>query len=267
MTPFEIVLAALEANDCKPKRQGDRVSALCPAHDDTRPSLSLGVGDDERALVHCFADCPTTLVVRALGLEMSDLYVPTATKRQTYLRRSRKAVPPNAQDWIYGITPRFLTESADPMCQKLFDYLDMRQGTRGRPARGDQAIADALGCQARTVRVYAEHLAGAGWVRIHKHVTDTGGHKATEYEVIHNPGRKRFNKNATTPLRRQRARPRSRLAALDLPASKNGQHVARESRDRSREQDAAPRRLAVVRSSRDGPRDVRRDSRGALDIR
>ena len=88
-----------------------------------------------------------------------------------------------------------MTELSDPRCTQLFSYLDLRQGARGRFARGDQAIADALGWQARTVRAHALHLAGAGWIRVHKHVTETGAHKATEYEVIHNPARKRSNQN------------------------------------------------------------------------
>jgi hypothetical protein len=47
---------------------------LCPAHDDTRTSLSVAEGDDGRALLLCFAGCPTPTVVKALGLEMADLF-------------------------------------------------------------------------------------------------------------------------------------------------------------------------------------------------
>jgi hypothetical protein len=49
-------------------------SALCPAHEDTRPSLTISEGDEGRALVHCFAGCQPEDVVSALGLEMSDLF-------------------------------------------------------------------------------------------------------------------------------------------------------------------------------------------------
>lgn len=31
--------------------------ALCPAHDDHNPSLSIKEGEDGRVLFHCFADC------------------------------------------------------------------------------------------------------------------------------------------------------------------------------------------------------------------
>lgn len=42
--------------------------ALCPAHDDRNPSLSVKTGDDGRALIHCHAGCSFDAVVAALGL-------------------------------------------------------------------------------------------------------------------------------------------------------------------------------------------------------
>ena len=48
-------------------------SASCPAHDDETPSLSIGLGDDGRALVHCFAGCTPEQVVAAVGMRMADL--------------------------------------------------------------------------------------------------------------------------------------------------------------------------------------------------
>lgn len=52
-----------------------RVMAICPAHDDDRPSLSVAEGEGGRALVHCHAGCSTMEVVEALDLGMSDLFV------------------------------------------------------------------------------------------------------------------------------------------------------------------------------------------------
>lgn len=48
--------------------------ARCPAHDDERESLGLREGDDGRVLMLCYAGCPTPEVVKALGLEMRDLF-------------------------------------------------------------------------------------------------------------------------------------------------------------------------------------------------
>lgn len=47
--------------------------ARCPAHDDNKASLSVGVGDDGTVLIHCHADCEAEDVLRAVGLTWSDL--------------------------------------------------------------------------------------------------------------------------------------------------------------------------------------------------
>jgi hypothetical protein len=48
--------------------------ALCPAHLDRSPSLSIREGEDGRTLVHCFAGCTVGSIVAALGLKLSDLF-------------------------------------------------------------------------------------------------------------------------------------------------------------------------------------------------
>lgn len=48
--------------------------ARCPAHDDRAASLSVAAGDDGRVLIRCFAGCPASAVVGALGLELRDLF-------------------------------------------------------------------------------------------------------------------------------------------------------------------------------------------------
>jgi hypothetical protein len=68
--PVHLVLGRLEGV----KQQGDSFQAQCPAHDDNEPSLSIGEGEDGRALLKCFAGCETEDVVAALGLEMRDLF-------------------------------------------------------------------------------------------------------------------------------------------------------------------------------------------------
>lgn len=49
--------------------------AQCPAHDDERESLSIGQGDDGRALVKCFAGCSTNDICAALGMPVAALFV------------------------------------------------------------------------------------------------------------------------------------------------------------------------------------------------
>lgn len=70
MNPVDKVLHRLNGV----KSDGDGWMALCPTHDDTRPSLSVDTGDDGRVLLNCFAGCETDEIVRSLGFEMSDLF-------------------------------------------------------------------------------------------------------------------------------------------------------------------------------------------------
>ena len=56
------------------KKVGNGYQAHCPAHDDQKKSLSIGLGDDGRILLHCHAGCEPEAVVTALGYKMSDLF-------------------------------------------------------------------------------------------------------------------------------------------------------------------------------------------------
>lgn len=48
--------------------------ALCPAHDDHGPSLSIGIKTHGRIVFNCLAGCDKFAVIRALGIEFDDLY-------------------------------------------------------------------------------------------------------------------------------------------------------------------------------------------------
>lgn len=50
--------------------------ALCPAHDDRKPSLSVKEGDDGRVLINCLSHgCSSEQIVEAMGLELKDLFL------------------------------------------------------------------------------------------------------------------------------------------------------------------------------------------------
>lgn len=71
--PADVLLARLD----RVKGTGaGRWMARCPAHEDRNASLSLRQVDDGRLLVHCFAGCSVDDVVRAVGLDLQDLFPP-----------------------------------------------------------------------------------------------------------------------------------------------------------------------------------------------
>jgi hypothetical protein len=68
VTPLELVLSKLTGVSA------DGRSALCPAHDDRRRSLSIGTGKDGRVLIKCHAGCALGDILRALNLAFRDLF-------------------------------------------------------------------------------------------------------------------------------------------------------------------------------------------------
>jgi len=74
---MEDFLGILEAATGQPPKQsGDGWLCVCPVplHDDHRPSLSVGLGDDGRVLLHCHSGCTAEDIVKSLGLQLSDLF-------------------------------------------------------------------------------------------------------------------------------------------------------------------------------------------------
>ena len=57
-------------------KEGNTYKALCPAHADMRPSLTITEGDNGSPLIHCQAGCKTEKVLEALGLTWVDLLAP-----------------------------------------------------------------------------------------------------------------------------------------------------------------------------------------------
>ena len=74
MIAFERIMGRL--GDRVASRNGERAEARCPAHDDGRASLSVGVKteSDPGAVVCCQVGCETEDVMAALELPMSALF-------------------------------------------------------------------------------------------------------------------------------------------------------------------------------------------------
>ena len=80
MTPADLVVGRLASKDCRPRQsRPGQWTARCPntvAHTrgDRNPSLSVAIGEDGRALVHCATGCSVEAVATALGLDVVDLF-------------------------------------------------------------------------------------------------------------------------------------------------------------------------------------------------
>ena len=90
-SPSQQVLQRLQ----QVQRRGEAWIALCPAHDDRNPSLSIREGDDGRILLKCHAGCAAEAIVAALGLQMRDLFAAPA-QPSTAAQRSPDRVRPSA---------------------------------------------------------------------------------------------------------------------------------------------------------------------------
>lgn len=71
MTALDRFLDRLEGT-----RRSSPVSwvALCPAHEDRHPSLSVREASDGRVLIHCFAGCDPASVCASIGMDLSELF-------------------------------------------------------------------------------------------------------------------------------------------------------------------------------------------------
>jgi len=78
------------------KRASGGYTALCPAHKDHNPSLSIREGDDGKVLLHCHAGCQPEQIVEAIGLDMVDLFPPHPPGP-----RDRASQGPNAGEYLY----------------------------------------------------------------------------------------------------------------------------------------------------------------------
>ena len=57
------------------KVRENQYMALCPAHNDKNPSLSIGLSENKnQILLHCYAGCSADDVLNTVGLKKKDLF-------------------------------------------------------------------------------------------------------------------------------------------------------------------------------------------------
>lgn len=203
---LDLIEQKLTAAECRPKRRGDKITALCPAHNDSSPSLSVGPGTKREVVINCFADCSADAVMAALDLKWTDfgdgktketLGAPTATYDYTdadgqllyqvlrYVPKTfRQRRPDGRGGWVWGLgdTPRTLYRfpevvaaiaAGEPVyvCEGEKDVEALR-------AVGVTATCNSGGAGKFTMDM-AAHLEGAHVVIVADN-DDTGRNHATE---------------------------------------------------------------------------------------
>ncbi len=91
--PIDNVLSRLEKVR---QRQAGQWSARCPAHADKGPSLSVRETTEGSVLLHCFAGCSVHEITAAMGLDMSDLFLPQQRTGREPKRLARAIAPSQA---------------------------------------------------------------------------------------------------------------------------------------------------------------------------
>ena len=81
---FYEILGKLNNVDIKGDSQA---YARCPAHNDQHNSLSIGVGDNKRILLHCHAGCTTDSILSAIGLTTKDLFPNQSSLQKSWKKR------------------------------------------------------------------------------------------------------------------------------------------------------------------------------------
>lgn len=126
-------------------------SALCPAHDDHNPSLSIAEGEAGRVLVHCHAGCETEAVLAALDLAMSDLFEDSARQDSVAARLIRLVEQSDVQlfhddlDLSYASIPVGGHREIHPVRSRKFKrWLRRELRTRTGAVANQKAVEEAV---------------------------------------------------------------------------------------------------------------------------
>lgn len=96
-TPINNLLSKLSHVKTKNTNQAgfNQWQALCPSHPDKTPSLTITECADGTVLVKCWSGCTTNEIVKAIGLELKDLFVQQPDKQGYSDRASKKQKCPS----------------------------------------------------------------------------------------------------------------------------------------------------------------------------
>lgn len=90
MSRFEHFIARLGELGLEPKPGANGgYTCRCPAHDDHTPSLTINSGKGGIVLLHCHAGCTLDAILRAIRMEMRDLFEPDSNGKARPWRTAR----------------------------------------------------------------------------------------------------------------------------------------------------------------------------------
>lgn len=96
---------------------------------------------------------------------------------------------------VWAMVPESVLLGDCDDCVRLFGFLDLKQGARGRPFKGIRALQAVFGWHRPKVRIHLDHLEERGLVTVEK----KGNHKA-QFRV-HNPARGGYRTRPTSGYR------------------------------------------------------------------
>ena len=139
-TPLETVIDALVARGKRPRGNDQGWTSLCPAHEDSTPSLSIGVGQDDRVLIHCHAGCHTTDILATLDLTTTDLFNGTSANGATKIEDARYPYVDELGNHLFDVI-RYWTPDGKTFRQQAADGTWSTRGIRKVPYRLPELLA------------------------------------------------------------------------------------------------------------------------------
>lgn len=115
------------------RKNGRGWSARCPAHDDSKPSLSLTDGDNGRVLIYCHAGCDQNTVINEL--KSTGLWTLTGRRpfRRAQSRRSTEPSPPSQDEINRRENALSIWEASEPAHGTLAETYLASRGLRLPP--------------------------------------------------------------------------------------------------------------------------------------
>lgn len=147
MKPIELILSKLD----KVKRSPKGWTALCPAHEDKRPSLSISEGSEGQVLLHCWVGCKAEAITAAIDLALSDLF--SNSEKPEVFSKEPTFTSENSRRLWQMARARMKDDSKVSEDSEVYDYLTGRKLDEAWEA-GSYGIVSVEA---------ANHIAVKGW--------------------------------------------------------------------------------------------------------